>query len=497
MVVPLQATLNGRHFGEHSIMGTAAIIPLDLLLGRLVKPMCSALWVSGRKVEEAEATSIFYDQPALRAWLTLHVDQARRTVSYTITLNADTVPRLIAWYRTLYPDFEANWDQEAKRLLAQGSVTRTAQYVGDQGCILMPTDGSGLKFTPVEVKTTLPEATTQDWPMGDRLPDSFTGLDPARVQEAVHAAFANPDSCTAAVVVVHRGHLVGERYAPGCDLHSQLESWSMGKSLTATLLGLLIHQGLLDLEAPAPVPAWQTPGDPRHAIRLIDLLRMSSGLKFTRDEPRHTWEHGVPDHLLVYADAINVFEFSLNRPLEHPPNTIGRYRNCDPLILGAIIKRTVVEQLGEDYLSWPQHALFDRLGIRRQVMETDSYGNFILTGYDYGTARNWARLGLLYAQDGVWNGARLLPEGYAQLVGTPAPAWREPEYGGQFWVNGTGKYPIPRDAYYMAGVCDQRVFIIPSHDLVVVRLGHRRGSEPGKADLDTALSKLIAAVEAA
>jgi CubicO group peptidase (beta-lactamase class C family) len=195
--------------------------------------------------------------------------------------------------------------------------------------------------------------------------------------------------------------------------------------------------------------------------------------------------------------TINVFEFSLKRPLEHLPNPVGRYRNGDPLILGALIKRTVVEHLGEAYLSWPQHALLARLGMRRQVMETDSYGNFILSGYDYGTARNWARLGLLYAQDGVWNGARLLPEGYAQLGGTPAPAWREPEYGGQFWVNGTGKYPIPRDAYYMAGVCDQRVFIIPSHDLVVVRLGHRRGSEPGKADLDTALSQLIAAVEAA
>ena len=477
-------------------MHHTAVIPVERLLARLAKPMASAIWVSGRNITEAEENSVFADWPELRDLVRLHVDEVQRSVRYSITLDARTVPRLIAWYRGLHPDFTADWEREAARLLAQGSITRTAQCVGDQGCIIMPMDGSGLKFTPVEVNTTLPNASTQDWPMGDRLSDVPTRLDLARVQDAVDAAFANPASCTAAFLVLHHGHIVGERYASGIGPHTQLESWSMGKSLTATLLGILLHKGWLNLEDQAPVPAWQQSGDPRGAIRLIDLLRMSSGLCFTRDEPRHTWEHGVADHFMVYAEAIDVFDFSINRPLEYPPNTVGRYRNCDPLTLGYIIKRTVTEQLGEDYLTWPQRALFDRLGIRRQVLETDLYGNFILTGYDYGTARNWARLGLLYAQDGVWLGERLLPEGYTKVVSTPAPAWQEPEYGGQFWVNGTGKYAMPTDAYYMAGFGEQRVCIIPSHDLVVVRLGHRRGLEPGKADLNTALHKLIAAVEA-
>ncbi len=290
---------------------------------------------------------------------------------------------------------------------------------------------------------------------------------------------------------------MGERYAPGFDLNIQFESWSMGKSLTATLLGILIQKGLVRLEDPAPVPAWRRAGDPRSAIRVIDLLRMSSGLRFSgTDDPRRTFEYGMADHTRVYADAIDVFEFSASRPPEHPPNTVGRYRNCDPLVLGDIIKRLVTEQLGDDYLTWPQRELFDKIGIRRQVMETDVYGNFILTGYDYGTARNWARLGLLYARDGVWNGERILLEGYVEVVSTPAPAWQEPEYGGQFWVNGTGKYPIPRDAYYMAGLGEQRVFILPSHELVVVRLGHRGGADDAKIDLDQALTHLMAAVEA-
>ncbi|MCH7787662.1 MAG: hypothetical protein IIC22_09140, partial [Chloroflexi bacterium] len=146
--------------------------------------------------------------------------------------------------------------------------------------------------------------------------------------------------------------------------------------------------------------------------RVIDLPRMSSGLKFSgMAEPRENWEHGVADHLMGYSEAIDVFDFSISRPLEHPPNTVGRYRNCDPLTLGYIIKQIVVDKLGEEYLTWPQRALFDRIGIRRQVMETDTFGNFILTGYDYGTARNWARIALLYLQDGVWNGERILPEG--------------------------------------------------------------------------------------
>ena len=479
-------------------MNSNAAIPLELLLARMAKPMCSAIWVSGRDPKEAEQNSVSADWPdTMRELVILEIDGERRAVSYTMKLDDDSVPRLIEMYRSLYPDFEADWDSEARRLLAQGSVTRTAQYFDDQGCIIMPMDGSGLKFEPVKVTTTLPDASTQDWPMGDRLPQTSPVLEPARIEAAIASAFADPDDCTAAFLVLHQGRIVGERYLPGFDLNTQLESWSMGKSLTATLLGLLIHRGLLSLKEPAPVPAWRQAGDPRAGIRVIDLLRMSSGLKFSgMAEPREKWEHGVADHLMGYSEAIDVFDFSISRPLEHPPNTVGRYRNCDPLTLGYIIKQIVVDKLGEEYLTWPQRALFDRIGIRRQVMETDTFGNFILTGYDYGTARNWARLGLLYAQDGVWNGERLLPEGYTKVVSTPAPAWEEPEYGGQFWVNGTGKYALPRDAYYMAGAGEQRVFIVPSRDLVIVRFGHRRGASQATVNLNRALGEIVAVVEA-
>ena len=140
---------------------------------------------------------------------------------------------------------------------------------------------------------------------------------------------------------------------------------------------------------------------------------------------------GYHDHDLIYTGAIDAFQFAATRPLQFEPNTFGRYRNSDVMALGLLI-RDAVRKRGEAYLTFPQRALFDKIGIRRQVLETDPYGNFLLSGYDYGTARNWARIGMLYLNDGVWQGERLLPEGFVKFVSTPAPAWRDSTYGGRY-----------------------------------------------------------------
>ena len=158
--------------------------------------------------------------------------------------------------------------------------------------------------------------------------------------------------------------------------------------------------------------------------------------------------------------------------------------------------RQAAEQRGEVYLTYPQRALFDRIGIRRQVLEPDPWGNFLLSGYDYGTARNWARIGMLYLQDGMWDGTRLLPEGFTTFVRTPAPAWQRKEYGAQFWVNGEGQWNLPRDAYFMSGAGGQHTFVVPSHDLVVVRMGHQRGAAVGARLLNRSLAALVAAIDA-
>jgi CubicO group peptidase (beta-lactamase class C family) len=375
-----------------------------------------------------------------------------------------------------------------------GAITREARYYGDQGCIIQHPERPGIHFTPVEVKTTLPDAMSQPWPMGDTPDDRPLpeGIDRAKLDAAADAVFADPAAMTAAFLVVHKGRIVAERYAPGVTKDTQLESWSMGKSLAATLFGLLVGDGTYTLEQPAPVPIWQKPGDPRAAIRNMDLLRMSAGLRFLGNQEPGA-QQTYPDHYYIYTGAIDAFEYSITRPQEYLPNTDGRYRNSDVLAI-AYLSKIAVEQRGENFLTWPQRALFDRIGIRRQILETDPYGNFLITGYDYGTARNWARLGLLHLQDGVWQGQRILPEGWVDFVSSPAPAWKRPEYGGFFWLNRLGTWNLPEDTYFAAGAGGQNTWIVPSLDLVVVRMGHMRGQGPARRATNTALGLIVGAV---
>jgi CubicO group peptidase (beta-lactamase class C family) len=272
----------------------------------------------------------------------------------------------------------------------------------------------------------------------------------------------------------------------------QLESWSMGKSIIGTLVGLMIQQGAFKLEDPAPVPEWhKAPNDSRAAIRVMDLMRMSSGLRFSRGSPEDI--PGYHDHNLIYTGAIDSYEFSITRPQQFAPNTMGRYRNVDPLTLGYLV-REAVKKRGEDYLTFPQRALFDKIGIRRQVLEVDPYGNFLLTGYDYGTARNWARLGMLYLNDGVWLGKRLLPEGFVKFVSTPAPAWSDSAYGGMVWVNARGGWNLSKQSLAFRGAGEQDTYIDPTRQLVVVRMGHFPGMRPGLAALLKAQRLLMEAI---
>ncbi len=439
--------------------------PVSLGAASYAKVLCSGVFVSGRDEAEIRENSAFFlmTEPDRKKPVTAEVDRQAKQVRVTVD-----------------------------------GVTRTAAFYGDQGCVIHPEKDPRIHFTPVPVRTTLPDAASQPWPMGDA-PGAAAWpakLDRAKVQAAVDLAFADPAGLTAAMVVVHKGQIVGERYMAGITKDTQLESWSMGKSLTATLVGLVVKDGAFALDDPAPVPDWRRPGDPRGPIRVRDVMQMSSGLSFTGQDDRWmnpTWQYH--DHFFIYAGAVDAFKYAITSPVEFAPGTVGRYRNSDPMTLGFLV-RQAVEKKGEAYLTWPQRALFDRIGIRRQVLEPDPWGNFLLSGYDYGTARNWARLGLLYLQDGMWNGQRLLPEGWATFVRTPAPAWKRKEYGGQFWVNGEGQWNLPRDAYFMSGAGGQHTFVVPSHDLVVVRMGHQRGAPVGTKQLNQSLAGLVAAIDA-
>ena len=396
-------------------------------------------------------------------------------------------------------DTVVDYEQERVALTLPDGVTRTAKRYENQGCVAHGIGEDSVHFVPTTVERNLPPAATTPWPMGDVLSDAPwpSEIDMEKVEEALDIGFGPAEARTLGLVVTYKGRILGERYGEGIDIHTPLESWSMTKSLTGTLMGVLIEQGTYELWQPAPVPEWQEPGDPRQEIRIGDIMRMSSGIKINAPSDPDYDRDIYADHHCLYTATSNSYEWAATRPQEWPPNTIGRYRNTDPVLTSYLI-RLGVEGRGQDYHSFPQHDLFDKIGIRDGLIETDPQGNFLGQGLAFMPARDWARLGNLYLQDGVWDGERILPEGYVEYASTLAPTWVSDgrlQYGGAFfWVNGQGSQGLPESAYSMRGAGGQSTTIIPTHDLVVVRLGKYTGSGPGGQALNQAFGLLMEAV---
>jgi CubicO group peptidase (beta-lactamase class C family) len=346
---------------------------------------------------------------------------------------------------------EVDFDNKVVHLTMENGVVRSAKYIGDLGCVPLPIGETDPYYEPPEITSVLPDPATTPWPMGDVLPNEPIPdeIDQDKLAAAVDAFFTD-GAMSASFVVTYKGQIIAERYAAGIDMHTPLESWSMAKSLSATLMGVLIEQGAYELWQPAPIPEWQEEGDSRQKIRIADVLRMSSGLR-CRNMGDPEWDPalGFPDHLYLYTGTVNSFEYAATRPQQWEPNTVGRYRNCDPVL------------------------------VRDLVFQTDPYGNILLQGSDLGPARDWARLGNLYLNDGVVNGERILPEGFVDFVSTVAPAWEadgRPVYGGFFWLSGADYGLEPGEVFGMGGAGGQMTIIVPSKDMVVVRLGHYAGA---------------------
>ena len=390
--------------------------------------------------------------------------------------------------------------REEVSLVLPDGVVRTARRYENQGCVAHSLGSGDIEFDPSTVESNLPPAHLTPWPMGDVLPQDAwpRGVDIEMAQRALDTGFGPPGARTLGLVVTYKGRILGERYSDEVDIHTPLESWSMTKSLSGTLMGVLIEQGEYELWQNAPIPEWQEiSGDPRQDIRIGDIMRMSSGIMINAPSDPDYDTSTYADHFYLYTGGVNQYKYAASRPAEYPPNTIGRYRNTDPVLTNYLI-RLAVEGRGEDYHSFPQRNLFDKLGIRNALIETDTYGNFLGQGLAFMSARDWARLGNLYLTDGVWNGERLLPEGYVEYASTTAPAWMtdgRPVYGGAFfWVdNDVGDDGIP-SSFRMSGAGGQSTTIIPSHELVIVRIGKYTGASEGGEALRQMIPMLLEAV---
>ncbi len=317
---------------------------------------------------------------------------------------------------------------------------------------------------------------TVPWPMGDKLPDSFpSGINKEKLFSAVDKAFEEPFTDkkvrTRALVVLYDGQLVAEKYAPPFNKDMPMYGWSMAKSFTAALVGTLVKQSKLDITKPAPVPEWSDTKDPRHNITLENLLQQQSGLDFKED---YTSASDVTNMLYKEDDMA---AFTANHKLAHPPGTVFNYTSGNSNIISRIIRQTVGEK---DYAAYPATALFNKAGMYHSFLEPDASGTYVGSSYIMATARDYARVGLLYYNDGVCNGERILPEGWVRQTVTAPASNKTKKYGYQFWLNGIVDtanpskriYPdAPADMYYCDGYAYENIYIIPSKKLVVVRLG--------------------------
>ena len=364
-------------------------------------------------------------------------------------------------------------DREARTVTARslGIFHSTAVYREGCGCTLAAGGVSvtELKRQPVAKPASSRLAADLPWPQGaagpvEPLP---AGVDGAGLRLAVEKAFAEPSLQTRAVVVAYDGALIAEAYAPGFDKDTPLGGWSMSKSVTNALVGILAGRGALDVRAPAPVPEWRGPDDPRGAITLDHLLRMVSGLAF---EERYAPLADATDMLYGSADF---GAFAAAKALIHPPGSHWSYSTGTTNIVSRIVRRAVGGD-SVDYLSFPRRELFTKLGMLSAVMEPDPSGTIVGSSYTVATARDWARFGQLYLDDGVWNGERILPAGWVHYSTTPTAAAPDGRYGAHWWLNSgpegrpsERRWPaLPADLYFADG------FQVPAGD-------HRAVPAPG------------------
>ena len=379
------------------------------------------------------------------------------------------------------PGVRLELDREKAQVHAQiRGCRRTAAFTEGLGAVLLH-ESEDLALPGLDPR---PEATPTDspWPQGDGAPTGLAPESQAKLDAVLDDAFSEPDPKrprrTRAVVVVHRGQLIAERYAPGFDASTRLLGWSMTKSIVNALVGLLVAEGKLDVHQPVAAPEWSAPNDPRASLSYDVLLRMSSGLKFW-EQYWNPLSH-VSSMLFHYSAAA---AYAGSFPLVAEPDTRWSYASGTTNVVARAL-RGVIGGDHASYLSYPQRALFDRIGMRSAQVELDASGHFVGSSFSYATARDWARFGQLYLQDGVWEGERLLPAGWVDYTRSPAPAAPLGDYGAHFWLNtvpargGASVYPsLPHDAFFARGHEEQSVSIIPSRDAVIVRLGQTADRE--------------------
>jgi len=363
-----------------------------------------------------------------------------------------------------------------------GIMERKAIYREGLGAVLVHDDfePNAIKIAPKRDR----KIDTLCFPYGNQgKKDSiFENIDYKKLEAAIDGAFAESEvQRTRTVLVVYKNHIIGERYSKGFDENTIILGWSMTKSILATLYGILDHQNRIDIDSPAPIESWQN--DERKNITINNLLRMQSGLAWEED---YTSISDVNKMLFLEADMTLPQE---KKEAVAEPAEVWNYSSGTTNLLSGILRDEF--KTHQEYLNFPYEALIDKIGMNSMLIEADMVGNYVGSSYAWATTRDWAKFGLLYLNRGNWNGEQLFAPEWVDYVSEPTPD-SDGTYGAHFWLNAEGKYPdAPRDLFSANGFQGQRVFIIPSKDLVIVRTG--LGQEP-YFDSNGFLSEVISAI---
>lgn len=428
------------------------------------KIFCSALFVSGRRPDDILANDVGVDDLSVLRHFSSHVDYASKRVTVSF------------------------W----------GLVRRTAVYRGRLGCALeyqAATDAGGMSSASTQ-KDLQGHLSSPARPTLREHTSTLGKVTYPSLHNVINAAFAeqagSPRRRTRAVVILHHGRLVAEQYAEGFGPDTPLLGWSMAKTVINALAGILVGQGRLSLTGELPQSFWREPFDSRRAITLDHLLRMTSGLDFHEDY-RSPFKD-VIRMLLHHPDAA---AYAARKPLRTPPGSVWHYSSGNTNIISRVMRDAIGNERA--YLTFPKEALFDPLGMEHAVLETDGSGTFVGSSFMYATARDWARFGALYLQDGVCEGRRVLPEGWVSYSTTTTPQATDACYGAHLWLR------VPREfrklegparalptAWHAVGYEGQFTSIIPSHQLVVVRLGLTR--RPDAWDHEDFLWQILQAI---
>jgi CubicO group peptidase (beta-lactamase class C family) len=419
--------------------------------GYMAEQLCAGLFVSGRSFDHVMAEDLSGPGLDALALFTPRVDETAKTVRASP--------------------------------FGVGIAGQTAVFRNGLGCTLIrhKSVGAARARNPDPFGPEPPPASDAEWPDGSRVAagpwgpdfDWPAGVDGQAASRAVDAIFAEPDPAlprkTRGLVVAYKGRIVAERYAPGFDAHMPLAGWSMSKTGTKALIGLRIEDGALALDDKRLIPEWLGQDDMRGEITIDMLLRMTSGLAF--DEDPNDKLSDVSQMMFVHG---NTAAFAASKPIVYAPGTHWSYSTGTSAILSAVLRETFDNE--QDYLRYPRERLFGPLGMRTAQLAPDASGTLMGGAFLYASARDWARLGLLFLRDGRWGGERILPEGWVAYTTRPTVQSPNDRYGAQVWLKlekseNLGEPPMPEDSFYMLGHNGQVVAMVPSKDLVVVRLG--------------------------